>query len=274
MEHPDPVAAQPKFTIATVTYNAAALIERTIQSVEAQNYSAIEHLIVDGNSHDDTLAHVHHYQERNSRAAIRHEIVCCSEPDDGLYDAMNKAINMATGQYILFLNAGDALAAPDTLECVAQAIMKARHSSRQEVWPAVAYGDTLLVDNAGSVLGPRRLRPPHHLTWRSFKNGMLVCHQAFFANTTLARLYHYDSRYRYSADFDWCIRIMRHAARHHLPIVNAECVIAHYLNAGLTTRHHKASLKERFRIMVRHYGWVTTLFKHAQFALRNPKRKL
>lgn len=163
------MAAQPKFTIATVTYNAAALIERTIQSVEAQNYSAVEHLIVDGNSHDDTLAHVHHYQERNSRAAVRHEIVCCSEPDDGLYDAMNKAINMATGQYILFLNAGDALAAPDTLERVAQAIMKARHSSRQEVWPAVAYGDTLLVDNAGSVLGPRRLRPPHHLTWRSFK---------------------------------------------------------------------------------------------------------
>lgn len=268
------MAARPKITIATVTYNASALIERTIKSVEAQRYPAVEHLIVDGNSHDDTLTLVHHYQERNSRAEVRHEIVCRSEPDEGLYDAMNKAIDMATGQYILFLNAGDTLPTPDTLTHVAEALMKAHAESDAGAWPAVAYGDTTLVDGQGHVIGPRRLRPPHQLTWRSFKNGMLVCHQAFYANVTLARLYHYDRRYRFSADFDWCIRIMRHAARHHLPIVNVGEVTALYLNEGLTTRHHKASLKERFRIMVRHYGLVTTLLQHAKFALRNPKRKL
>lgn len=267
------MAASPKFTIATVTYNAAALIERTIHSVELQNYPAVEHLIVDGNSHDDTLTHIHHYQERNSRAAVRHEIVCSSEPDEGLYDAMNKAIEMATGQYILFLNAGDTLPAADTLTRVAQAIMQSR-SKANGVWPAIAYADTNMVDAQGHVIGPRRLRPPHKLTWRSFKSGMLVCHQAFYVNTALARLTPYDLRYRFSADFDWCIRLMRYAARHHQPIVNVGCVTAHYLSEGLTTRHHQASLKERFRIMVHHYGLITTLIKHAQFALRNPKRKL
>ena len=109
-----------KITIATVTYNAAALIERTIRSVEEQTYVAVEHLIVDGNSRDNTLEIVHHYQERNSRARIRHEIVCRSEPDEGLYDAMNKAIDMATGHYILFLNAGDTLPETDTLTRVAE----------------------------------------------------------------------------------------------------------------------------------------------------------
>ena len=79
-----------KITVATVTYNAAAQIGRTIASVEAQDYPHVEHLIIDGNSQDDTLATVHHYQERNSVAPVQHEINCLSEPDDGLYDAMNK----------------------------------------------------------------------------------------------------------------------------------------------------------------------------------------
>lgn len=127
-----------KITVATVTYNAAALMERTIASVEEQNYRHVEHIIVDGNSEDSTLELIHHYQERNSVADIRHEIACLSEPDNGLYDAMNKAIDMATGHYIVFLNAGDRFHSPDTLSLIASAAATAR--------PAVVYGDTHLVD--------------------------------------------------------------------------------------------------------------------------------
>ena len=96
-----------KITVATVTYNAAELIDHTIKSVEEQDYPHVEHLIIDGNSQDATLEFVHHYQERNSVATVQHEVNCLSEPDHGLYDAMNKAIDMATGNYIVFLNAGD-----------------------------------------------------------------------------------------------------------------------------------------------------------------------
>ncbi len=264
---PSPKGKGIKITVATVTWNAGDLIARTIHSVEAQTYGRVEHLIIDGNSHDNTLEHVHHYQERNSRASVRHEIVCISEPDNGLYDAMNKAIDMATGRYILFLNAGDTFHSPDTLALIAHA------AEASAVLPAVIYGDTHLVDSEGRFLRSRRLSPPEHLNWRSFRDGMLVCHQAFFARTDLARLFHYDLRYRFSADFDWCIRIMREAEREALPLVNAHTVVADYLSEGMTTRHHKASLRERFRIMQHHYGLLTTLMQHAWFVVRSVTKK-
>ncbi len=256
-----------KITIATVTWNAGSLIGRTIRSVEEQSYPYVEHLIIDGNSHDDTLEHVHHYQERNSRADVQHEIVCLSEPDNGLYDAMNKALHMATGRYILFLNAGDALHSPHTLEEIARA------AHETPVLPAVIYGDTHLVDNEGHFLRRRRLTPPEQLDWRSFKQGMLVCHQAFFVRTDIARYTPYDLRYRFSADFDWCIRLMRQAAEQHLPLNNSHTVVADYLSEGLTTRHHKASLCERFRIMTKHYGLCPTLMQHVWFVVRSFLKK-
>lgn len=251
-----------KITVATVTWNAGGLIEKTINSVERQNYAYVEHLIIDGNSHDDTLEHVHHYQERNSRANVRHEIVCLSEPDEGLYDAMNKALDMATGTYIVFLNAGDAFHANNTLEIIAQT------AKTGNVLPAVIYGDTNLVDAEGRFLRKRRLSPPKQLTWLSFMNGMLVCHQAFFARTDIARACHYNRKYRFSADFDWCIRIMHAAAHKNLPLISAHTIVADYLNEGLTTKNHKKSLRERFNIMAKHYGLFTTLKQHAWFVVR------
>ena len=102
---------------------------------------------------------------------------------------------------------------------------------------------------------------------------MLVCHQAFFARTDLARRFHYNLRYRYSADFDWCVRIMKQAARDHAPLVNAHTVVADYLEEGMTTKHHKASLRERFHIMTVHFGWPTTLARHAWFCVRSVTKK-
>lgn len=256
-----------KLTVITVTYNAADLIGRTIDSVESQDYPYVEHLIVDGNSQDDTLEQIHHYQERNSIARVKHEIVCLSEPDEGLYDAMNKSIDLATGRFLLFLNAGDKFHSHETLSQLARVI------EGSESLPAVVYGDTHLVDACGDFLRRRRLEPPETLTWRSFRDGMLVCHQAFLAATDLARAERYDRRYRFSADFDWCVRIMKQAERLNRPLVNSRAVIADYLSEGLTTRHRKASLFERFRIMVRHYGLVPTLIRHAWFVIRSFSQK-
>lgn len=256
-----------KFTVATVTYNAGSLLERTIASVESQDYPHVEHLIVDGNSQDRTLELVHRYQERNSVAAVRHEVACLSEPDRGLYDAMNKALDLATGDYILFLNAGDSFHTADTLSRVAGQV------EAGTARPAVVYGHTDIVDTDGRFLRHRRLAPPERLTWRSFRQGMLVCHQAFFARTDLAKLYPYDLRYRYSADFDWCVRILYAAERQHLSVHNLHLVVSDYLCGGMTTRHHRASLRERFRIMRRHYGLAVTLFLHAWFAVRQVTKR-
>lgn len=265
-----------KFTIATVCYNAGAQLLKTIKSVEAQVHPAVEHLIIDGNSQDETLAHIHHYQERNSRARIQHDIVCRSEPDEGLYDAMNKAIDLATGDYILFLNAGDTFHSDNVLAEASRLVeetMEELHLERNRR-PAVLYGHTDLVDDEGRFLRHRRLAPPERLTWKDFKHGMLVCHQAFFARIDIARKYPYNhEKYRFSADFDWCIRVMKEGARLRLPFVNLHTVVADYLSEGLTTKNHKASLLERYAIMCHHYGKVTAFTQHVWFVLRSFLKK-
>lgn len=252
----------PLITIATVTYNAEATLERTLESVAQQDYARIEHLIIDGCSTDHTLSLVGRYVEQNQ---ARHNIRLICEPDSGLYDAMNKALLHATGDYIVFLNAGDCLHSTDTISAVAK---QAQWIKGDYSHPAILYGDTHLVDNDGKFLRRRRLTPPEKLTPRSFLDGMRVCHQSFYVRTDLAKLEPYDLKYRFSADFDWCIRIIRRATRRRIQIVNTHLVLTDYLNEGMTTRNQQASLKERFAIMAHYYGWPATVFKHFWFIIR------
>ena len=214
----------PKFSVITVTYNAGAVIEDTIQSVITQTYKNIEYIIVDGASTDKTMSIVNRYRDRI------HTVV--SEPDRGLYDAMNKGIRLATGDYMCFLNAGDELHEDDTLQLIVHSL-----AGLSEL-PDVIYGRTAIVDREGHFLRMRRLRRDHAVA--------------------------YDLRYRFSADFDWCIRVMKQSTVLH----NTRLTLIDYLNEGMTTRNHRASLRERFRIMCRHYGTVQTVALHLKFAIR------
>lgn len=260
-----PIIPVLRFSIITVTYNAAESLAATIASVEAQRHPAIEHLIIDGNSSDDTLALVHHYQERNSHRSQPCDIVCRSEDDRGIYDAMNKGLDLATGDYLVFLNAGDTLAAPTTLSDIAEQVAQATAGSSQpSSWPAVLYGDTDIVDADGTYLRPRHHRPPETLAWRTYRRGMLVCHQAFYVRTDLARAQHYDLRFRLSADYDWCIRVMQQAEADGLDYLNTHLVLCHYLDGGVSVQRHRASLIERYRIMRRHFGLLPTLWSHCR----------
>ena len=244
MNHP-----HPKFSIITVTYNAEKVLEDTIQSVIFQTYRNVEYIIVDGASKDHTLEIVNKYHNRINKVI--------SEPDKGLYDAMNKGIQLATGDYLCFLNAGDKFHDSETLQ-------KVVHTLKGQELPDVIYGETAIVDEEGHFLHMRRLSTPAHLNWKSFKQGMLVCHQAFFANRKLAINHLYDLQYRFSADFDWCIRIMKKAKCLH----NTRLTLIDYLNEGMTTKNHKASLKERFCIMAKHYGLISTILHHGWFVIR------
>lgn len=242
----------PKFSIITVTYNAGSVLEDTIQSVITQTYKNVEYIIVDGGSKDHTLDIIHKYRE--------HIHTLVSEPDKGLYDAMNKGISLATGDYLCFLNAGDALHEDDTL-------FQMVHTLTGHELPDVIYGETAIVDEEGHFLRMRRLSAPEELTWKSFKHGMLVCHQAFFARRD--QVEPYDLAYRFSADFDWCIRVMKKSRVLH----NTHLVLIDYLNEGMTTRNHKASLCERFHIMCHHYGTLSTLARHCWFLVRSIIKK-
>jgi glycosyltransferase involved in cell wall biosynthesis len=255
-----------KFTVVTITFNAKTVLQRTLDSVFSQTYEDVEHLIIDGASTDGTLTMAEAYKTQSDSADREHKVIIRSEPDDGIYHAMNKGLTQASGDYIVFMNAGDFFPQADTLEQVARSCHLNELPSSE--LPAVLYGNTDIVDDQGHNIGPRRLQPPPQLTWRSFRQGMLVCHQAFYARTDIAKNQQYDTRYRYSADVDWCIRVMREADRLALPLCNTGLIVACYTQEGVTTRHHRASLFERYRIMAHHYGQLSTFFMHCRFVGR------
>lgn len=256
-----------RFTVVTITYNAEAVLQRTLDSVLRQSYEGVEHLIIDGASTDNTLKMAGRYKLKNDTMPGGHLVIIKSEPDRGIYDAMNKGLTQASGEYIVFLNAGDFFPRDDTLESIAHECRLNELPSGE--LPAVLYGHTDIVDQEGNFLHHRRLKPYDGLTWRSFRYGMLVCHQAFYARTDIAKNQQYDTQYKYSADVDWCIRIMREADRMGLPLIYINNVVANYTEEGATTHHHRESLRERFRIMCRHYGYVTTILMHAWFVIRS-----
>jgi len=237
----------PVLSIITVTYNALSDLKKTVASVAEQTYTAIEYIVVDGASTDGTASYI-----ANNRAVVTHFL---SEPDNGLYDAMNKAMRMVTGDYVCFLNAGDTFVDAHLLTRLCATLPA-------DLVPDILYGQTQLVDNQGHYIGMRRLSAPNTLTWKSFQQGMLVCHQSFWVHRD--KIVPYDLRYRYSADFDWCIRIMKQSTY----MFNTHLTLVSYLHEGLTTQHHRASLLERFQIMCKHYGCLSTCAYHAWFVLR------
>ncbi|MBQ0069050.1 MAG: glycosyltransferase [Bacteroidales bacterium] len=243
---------EPLFSIITVTWNAAEVIAPTLSSVAEQSFIDYEYLVIDGASTDDTLELVRQANILNTRIF--------SEPDRGLYDAMNKAIDRAMGRYLIFLNAGDSFASASTLAQIAPFASDS---------PGVIYGQTQLVDATRRVVGARHLTAPRVLTADSFKQGMLVCHQAFIARRDLVPKY--DMAYRYSADYDWCIKVLMKSE--HNAYVGKEPIIS-FLTDGLTDRHHHDSLKERFAIMCKYYGTLPTVWRHVSFIPRYVANKL
>lgn len=256
-----------KFSIVTCTYNAGQTLQRTLDSVLRQTYPEVEHIIEDGLSSDKTLEIATEYKQVSDEESSAHDVKIFSERDHGLYDAMNKAIERVTGHYVVFLNAGDTLPGSDTLELIAASIDK------EKPLPGVLFGDTDIVDGEGRFVRHRRLSPPEHLTWRSFKMGMVVCHQAFYVATDIAQRTPYNLQYRFSADVDWCIRVMKTCEAEGRSLLNVRLVVCNYLEGGMTEQNHRASLKERFNVMRDHYGLFTTLMMHVWFAIRSLVKK-
>lgn len=230
------------FSVITITYNAAATLPPTLGSVAAQTFTDFEYIVIDGASTDATVALA-------EAAPIANKTVS-SRPDRGLYDAMNRGLHLAKGRYVIFLNSGDSFPTAETLRQYSDAIASAPSE------PGMVYGQTLLVNAERQVIGERHFRAPEHLTFKDFGHGMLVCHQAMAVRRDLAP--DYDLRYRFSADYDWSVKVLKASPLN----VYTGTVTAHYLSEGLTTANRRASLRERFRIMSRHYGTMATLWVH------------
>ncbi|MGF7077108.1 glycosyltransferase family 2 protein [Mucilaginibacter sp. 3215] len=228
----------PRLSVITIVYNNVRDIERTIRSVVNQTYTNIEYVIVDGLSNDGTLQVIDKYKSKIAKFI--------SEKDEGIYDAMNKGLTLATGDYVIFMNSGDEFYDNETVAAV--------FASAEDA--DIYYGETEMIADDGSSLGQRRHKAPAKFTWRGFKYGMSISHQAIYIRRSLTEPY--DRRYQLSSDIDWIIRAAKKAKK----IVNVNRYVAKYLVGGMSKKKHRQSLMERFEIMKRNYGLAQTILNH------------
>lgn len=171
-------------TVATVCYNAAEALEKTIQNVAAQTYPNIEYLVIDGNSNDNTLEIIKKYESSISN--------WISEEDNGIYDAMNKAIKLAKGDYILFMNAGDMFSKNTIIEDLFLEIYQ--NFDKEKDFPNLIYGDYTVINQTFSeTVRAEPLEKP----WR----GMKFCHQSMLLKTNIAQKQLFSGKY-VTSDFE------------------------------------------------------------------------
>lgn len=169
----------PRISVITVTYNAGSVVEKTIQSVAEQTYDNLEYLIIDGGSHDETMVIVNRWRDH-----IDHWI---SEPDKGLFDAMNKGARLATGDWVIFMNADDVFVDQNVVSDVAAFILA---NPKAEV----VYGDSEQILEYGTFY--------IHPQVEDLKRKMAISHQATFVRTDIFQKHPFLPQYRYAADYE------------------------------------------------------------------------
>jgi len=240
-------------SIITISYNDLSGLQFTLASSKSFD-ERVEWIIVDGGSTDGTQQFLSELSE---------DYLFSSEPDEGLYDAMNKGLKEATGEYVIFMNSGDGFHSEQTLKEILSSLEKDK--------PDVLYGETMYQDEARKNLGIRSevttRKLPKSLHWKMLINGMLVCHQSFVAKKELVPFYKLNNL---SADYDWMISVLKNSKT----IQNAKMIIANYLIGGVSSQRKFKSLKDRFAIMANNFGMIRTLFSHLMMIPRQLKQKI
>ena len=231
----------PKITVVTVCYNAEAEIEATMRSVLDQSYDNIEYIIVDGASKDRTLDIVREVCSSYPSA----DITLKSEPDKGIFDAMNKGIDLATGDWINFMNVGDTFADKDAIRDFFQ---MADLTSPNDI----IYGDTILKYPFGSYY--KDCKPHHEKNLRWF-------HQSLFARVSLMKRMHFNVKYKYNADHHFIVQSQKQGSR----LVYYPRVVACYKDYdGYSTTHRCERLIDTYEIE----GWPKD-FQYYYLVVRN-----
>jgi glycosyltransferase involved in cell wall biosynthesis len=233
----------PKITIITICYNAEKFIEKTLQCVVNQSFIDYEYLIQDGKSKDNTLAIVEKYKTDKFRIF--------SENDKGIYDALNKAVANATGDYVCFLHAGDVFFDENTLKNIFQIV------DNQDF----IYGDTVMMNEQTGATRPWYKQKPSEadFSYKSFRNGMVVCHQSMLVKRSYSAEYAVG-KWKIANDLDWTIRTLKQCRTYK----DVGLPIAYFLEGGVSDQRRKNALQERFEIMCKHFGLFPTLFQHVK----------
>lgn len=226
-----------KISIVTVAYNAACSIEETIQSVISQDNQDYEYIVIDGGSTDGTTAIIERYA-----SAIDYYV---SEPDRGIYDAMNKAIDVANGEWIIFLNSGDKFTSPNVLSSVTNHIASYPESS-------VIYGDTIIKYPWGSFKSEGKAISPQDMY-------LPFCHQSTFVKTELMRQYKFDLSYKIVADYNFFYQLHCLGKK----FLHVKELISEYDMAGYSSRR----VVELYREIAKINGTYKTFFYYKKMGV-------
>ena len=202
-------------TIITVCRNHAQELERTIRSVESQTWQEREYLVIDGASTDDTLDVIKAHEASITRWV--------SEPDQGIYDAMNKGVRMAQGEWVIFMNAGDTFASDDTLQRVFGSPQNAD----------VIYGDVIKGELVKKAEAPRNA------------HRMFYCHQSAFVRTRCLREFPFDIRHRMSADFKQVKQLYLSGKT----FLQLDFPVANFDTQGVSNRNRSAGLYDNIQVI-------------------------
>ncbi|WP_377157432.1 glycosyltransferase family 2 protein [Roseateles sp. UC29_93] len=225
---------RPLITIATVVRNGAATLEATIRSVAAQTFTDMEYVVVDGGSTDGTLDILRRHEA--------HVTTWISESDKGIYDAMNKALALARGRWLLFLGADDTLTAPDILAKVAAMLDDAR---------TVFYGDVILKSSGRAYCGEMS-------TYRLMQQN--ICHQAIFYPAEIFRSKPYDLDAGLLADYKYNIELWGAG----VPFTHVPLAVSLFEDAGASSRPDKKFESMRLALIDQHLGWPHGLIKRVR----------
>lgn len=241
-----------KISIVTICYNAEKSICETMDSVVSQTYRDMEYIIVDGASQDDTMSYVRHYQQKYDFIKV------ISEPDTGIYSAMNKGIRVATGEYILFLNSGDRFYNETVLE-------KASRQLRANI----VYGDVIREFKSETIQESYRGR--WHIFWLLLQ-GRMMSHQCIFTKTDVMKRYGFDESYRICADYDFVVRAMKYKESfRHLNMVIS--IVENVVGVSSSQENLDKMRKEDDRSLHEHFPLEYYVLKPLKTFVRYKKRK-
>lgn len=209
-----------KISVVTIVFNDNRNIEYTIKNVISQTYDNFEYIIIDGGSTDGTLDIIRKYKD--SIAFL------ISEPDKGIYDAMNKSLNYCSGDYIIFMNSGDSFASHDSIRKVFSDIQTSD----------VIYGDAMYYYNNNPIKVVAK-------DYQHLKYEMPFNHQATFVKTELLRNCPFDTKYRYAADYNFFHNLYVNGHTfHHID----ECISSYRLDGGASQKNIWKCYKEVAKI--------------------------
>ena len=229
----------PLISIITVVLNGGRYVEQAIQSVINQDYPHLEYIVIDGGSTDETLDIIRKFEDRIDRWT--------SEPDNGIYDAMNKGIALARGELIGLLNADD-FYEPHALQAVATAYAVSRATG-------IFYGNSYILQDD---MGLRYKSYGHTRFWR----GMGFPHQAMFVHRAVHdAIGTYDTGYRLAADYDFVLRALENS----ITLSYVDAFLVSYRNTGLSGSNLYATMNELRKINEKHFGLLS--LSHVRFLL-------